>query len=311
MHARHLWTLAALLYGALLVTIGFAPGKATRRSLPRFLIADIITHVRPLEALVRRMLFAQARTITVTLRAPVQRQSKARAPAHVPVTRIIDLPHDPLAYRRMMLGDVAGPTLRRLCPAHPLDGDPALWKHVRFCVGAGDYPVKLDRGHPDPRRGGRKRAVTPPRATSPECATGVSRRRNRGTPSIPWYKLDAAEKDARRMRRTARNVASELKRERQEALAAQPVPERVWSAADLALIPTITVARRLEALARVIRDPTPYARRIARKLARKPALAARIARRVARRATGHVGEVFAAAARWVDADLALPCQDSS
>ena len=303
---RNLWTLAALLYGGLLETIGFAPGRATRRALPRFVIADIVTRVRPLEAFMRRLLFAQAQTMTVVLRARAYGPPKPPAPA--PVTQIITLPHDPLAFRRMMLRQAP---LVRLCPPHPLNDDPATRMHVRFCVGAGDYPARPDQA--SSHASAEKRVAHGSRAfrLARRCEPEGSRSNKGRSNCIPWHKLNAAEKDARRQRRAARNVAGELRKERAAQLAAMAPPERALSPADDALAPTTALARRLEALVRVIRDPAPYARRIARKLAVKPSLVVRIEKRVARRPPRHVGETFAAALRWADADLAVARADSS
>ncbi len=303
------WTLAALLYGALIEALGFGPAKHLRRMLPRFVIDDMVRRVRPFEALVRRLLFTQAQTISITLRPRARIQTKLQTPPPAPVTQYVALPHDPLAFRRTMLGQGE---IVRLCPAHPLDGAPASWKHVRFNVGAGAYPPSATAGvQPSVSRADKTASSAAPAA----------RRRSRGgartSPCVPWYKLTAAEKDARRHRRAARNVAAEMKRDRAEALAAAPAPEQVLTAHDLAQISTIAIARRLEALARVIGNPAPYAKRVARKLAQKPALAACMSRRVTRRATRHVSDAFRAGQRWLDAECpvvrapAMPCPDSS
>ena len=144
------WTLAALLYGALIDALGFGPKKNPRRLLPRFVIDDMIARVRPFEALVRRLLFVEAQTLTVKLRAVVHRQFKPKPPPETHVTQYVVLPHNPLAFRHAMLPHLAPLTIVRI--PHPLDGDPSSWKHVRFCVGAGDYPQRdpVDRGPSGP-----------------------------------------------------------------------------------------------------------------------------------------------------------------
>ena len=43
---HHAWTLAALLYGALIDALCFGPKRKPRRLLPRFVIADAIARVR-------------------------------------------------------------------------------------------------------------------------------------------------------------------------------------------------------------------------------------------------------------------------
>lgn len=172
--------------------------------------------LRPVEAMVRRLLIAEAAQIAQTLKpAPERTGRKGRRPV---------------------------PGLSRGAPARPDPEDSTSWQ-VRFSVG----------GH---------------------SRAGASTARNRFHPRVASLGSDADVLALARLALSAeqhryrRHLAEALSTERQEHLSVPLRPaENPWP-----------LARRIEALIRVLENPIPHARRLARRLARRIADAGRIAR---------------------------------
>jgi len=118
--------------------------------------------------------------------------------------------------------------------------------------------------------------------------------------------LTPAQKEARREARAARNLASERKRERLERERDQYDKWRGWGPKDFEEIELVALARRFEALARVIADPAAYARRLARRLAQAPQRAARLARSLAKKVRTAITPALEAGLRALDEALPAP-----
>ncbi len=229
---QSLWSRAAALLATFVRRYLTAAQFAAMKQTPAILAADALTRVRRIEALARRVLFAQALGLHVTLKAIVRR-ARVSAP-------------------------------RKAITEAPLDGDPSTWR-VRFSI-----PLPTIRSHQGacPPRDRPVRHLILPRPDR------LERLRRAHRPYDPVY---AARW---RLRVKAREEAAY----RAFWYAPWPPPkptgpmyiELPLSNEPVDMASTLPIARRIEALNRVIADPAPYARRLAVRLARRPTRAPRV-----------------------------------
>ena len=226
---------------------------------PSVLVRDAVNRVKAIEALTRRLLLAHALTLTVA--KAFVRSARPRTGAAKSVS-----PQEA-----------------------PLDDDPAAWR-VRFCFGG------------NARAANRARPVPPPSEPRHPIFVAPARERAPRPPGAPR----AYDAEAARCWRAARKAARE-KAWRDFWLGPYTPPgsagpgyiELPLSNVMEPFTSTLPLARRMEALRRVIADPAAYAQRLARRLSPDdpPRLVARWRKR-RRRAPG------------CDAAMALPVFDT-
>ena len=241
-----LWTLAAALLARFVATYVTARAFARMLRAPTVLVRDALNRVKAIETLARRLLLAQALTLTVAPRAMTARPATKRATPS---------------------------------PARMLGDDPAQW---RVCFQFGALRNQTNQNTPP---------VAPPReARHPIFGKPERVRAPRAPQAFKPYDPVAA-----RRWRQARKAAKE-RAWREYWLMPKPPPydgpsyiELPLSNATMPHDSTLPIARRMEALARVIADPLAYAMKLAKRLAARvaeiPELIARL-RTTHARATG-------------------------
>jgi hypothetical protein len=259
--ALTLWARARAILDAVIAFTGDAVAVARRWKLERSALAVIGRMVAPAEALARRLVFAEALALTVRVgRRVVRRASPAPAASPSNVTLI---PLNPLAFRQQMLGGGGLVTLR---VPHPLDAPPERWR-VRFCV------MQCAERAPRETVG----AVLTPKAprfdtrawpTNREAlleAPQPSRRERRAAPKVrdPFAHLSPTPAQLRAAAEAEwwMQPGDPVARPAPAVVVAPPKPDEKLS--------TAAMARRMEALARVIANPARFARRLARLIAKR------------------------------------------
>ncbi len=232
-----LWTRAATLLAAFVRAYLSAAQFAKMQQAPAILVADALTRVRRIEALARRVLFAQALALRVEVK-PVRPAGTARSGRATPVET-------------------------------PLDSDPSTWR-VRFSV---PLPALTQPPRPQTPRAWRFRHPILPR---PERLARLPQAHRAYDP------VSAARYRARVRARAAQACHDDFYAPWPPPKPDGPKPECPgWfevppSNQPVDMTPTAAIARRIEALHRVIADPAPYAQRLAARLARAPTRAARV-----------------------------------
>jgi hypothetical protein len=250
-----LWTHARALLAAFVGAWGQARAIAMKWRMLETDIAEALKMLAPAEALVRRLIFAHALTLKVKARpsvAPASSRQPRRCRQDAGATLI---PHDPLAFWKACHPE----SLIHLRPRHPLEKPAEEWR-VRFCVAR----FRAESQHDASRRtaGASPAHAGASRTTGPARAPAV-RPGDRSSPPIRVRSLREM------LYAQALLTPSQLREEREALLAAKP-----WLATPAPApnppqrIDTGPLARRVEALRRVIDNPLPYARALARRMAK-------------------------------------------
>jgi len=292
--AADLWQKARELLAAFTHAFGAARKIALKWTMIDEDVLEALKALVPIEALARRLVFAEA--LTLKPKPPAPKRIAASKPKHISPFTLIPL--DPLAFRNSL----NPPPFVHLKPPHELELPPQDWR-VRFTVArlaprsAGILPAAAPRFESDPQRRRRCRLEAGATTGADMRVSGEVYFRSPGNP----IHLAISRHERRALARADREHAEfwgYAKDLRKDAAPTWRLPQR---------ISTDLLARRTEALRRVIEKPTRYARALARRMAKRTMTQIR---RVTRRLRQRTDDLCQQAMDLIDA--ALPAfQDSS